>query len=161
MGKLAPRCRRVYHSCRGPRAVSDLIDSNEEPEEKLSTQMLTGSGPPPWSRAEGKSEVNLPQMPHLQGGMCMGVDYRNHPFAPGLPPGRYCPQMHTAERRKDTAQQGACVPIGDAFSFLGVGADADGLLFAAVDADARAADVKGRAAEGYGRAGRIRSRSWV
>jgi len=29
---------------------------------------------PPWSRVEGKSEVNLPQMPPLRGGICMGVD---------------------------------------------------------------------------------------
>ena len=29
---------------------------------------------PPWSRDEGKSEVNHPQMPPLRGGICMGVD---------------------------------------------------------------------------------------
>jgi hypothetical protein len=43
---------------------------------------------PPWSRVEGKSQVNLPQMPPLRGGSCMGVDQSNHPFAPRLPPGR-------------------------------------------------------------------------
>ena len=43
---------------------------------------------PPWSRVEGKSQVNLPHMPPLRGGICMGVDSINHPFAPGLPPGR-------------------------------------------------------------------------
>ena len=43
---------------------------------------------PPWSQVEGKSQVNLPQMPPLQGGICMGVDQRNHLFFPGLPPGR-------------------------------------------------------------------------
>ena len=30
-------------------------------------------GLPPCSRVEGKSQVNLPQMPPLQGGICMGV----------------------------------------------------------------------------------------
>ena len=29
---------------------------------------------PPWSRVEGNSYVNLPQMPPLRGGICMGVD---------------------------------------------------------------------------------------
>ena len=42
----------------------------------------------PWSRVEGKSQVNLPQMPPLRGGICMGVDYKNHLFVPGLPPRR-------------------------------------------------------------------------
>ena len=46
-------------------------------------------GTPPWSRVEGKSQVNLLQMPPLRGGIGMGVDERNHLFAPGLPPGRY------------------------------------------------------------------------
>ena len=35
----------------------------------------------------GKSQVNLPQMPPFGSGICMGDDSRNHPFAPGLPPG--------------------------------------------------------------------------
>ena len=35
----------------------------------------------------GKFEVNLPHMPPDFGGVCMGVDLRNHRFAPGLPPG--------------------------------------------------------------------------
>ena len=47
-----------------------------------------GQPKPPWSRVESKSRVNLPQMPPLRGGICMGVDKRNHPFAPGSPPGR-------------------------------------------------------------------------
>ena len=55
---------------------------------------------PPWSRVEGKSRVILPQMPPLRDGICMELDQRNHPFAPGLPPGRglarVCPQ--TARR---------------------------------------------------------------
>ena len=42
----------------------------------------------PWSRVQSKSYVNLPQTPPLRGGIRMGVDQRNHPFAPGLPPGR-------------------------------------------------------------------------
>jgi len=42
---------------------------------------------PPWSRVEGKSEVNLPQMLPPRGGICTGVDQRKLPFAPGLPPG--------------------------------------------------------------------------
>ena len=29
---------------------------------------------PPWSRVEGKSQVNLPQMPPFRGGICMEVD---------------------------------------------------------------------------------------
>ena len=40
---------------------------------------------PPWSRVQGKSKANLPQMPPLQGGICMEFDKRNHQFAPGLP----------------------------------------------------------------------------
>ena len=40
--------------------------------------MLDSDGPdavrdPPWSRVEGKSRVNLPQMPPLRGGVCMGA----------------------------------------------------------------------------------------
>ena len=46
---------------------------------------------PPWSRVEGNSQVNLPQMPPLPGGIRMGVDYINHPFASGLLPGRQPP----------------------------------------------------------------------
>ena len=55
------------------------------------------AGPSPYQRPatrprastlEGKCLVNLPQMPPLQGDICMGIDERNHPFAPGLPPGR-------------------------------------------------------------------------
>ena len=34
-------------------------------------------------------KVNLPQMPPLRGGICMGVDKRNHALAPGLP-GELC-----------------------------------------------------------------------
>ena len=45
-------------------------------------------GVPPWSRVEGKSQVNFPQMPPLRGGICMKVDLQKHPFAHGLPPGR-------------------------------------------------------------------------
>jgi len=41
---------------------------------------------PPWSRVEGKSQVNVPKM--RRGGICMGVDSRNHSFAPGASPGR-------------------------------------------------------------------------
>jgi len=41
---------------------------------------------PPCSRVEGKSQVNLPQMPPIRSGICMGVDQRNHLFALGLPP---------------------------------------------------------------------------
>ena len=54
------------------------------------TQLVGPNGlrQPPWSRVEGKSEVNLPQMPLLRCGICMGVDSRKHPCAPGLPPGR-------------------------------------------------------------------------
>ena len=33
-----------------------------------------GALPPPWSRFEGKPYVNLPQMPPLRGGICMGVN---------------------------------------------------------------------------------------
>ena len=33
--------------------------------------------------------MNHPQLPPDSGGICMGVDYRNHLFAPGLPPGRF------------------------------------------------------------------------
>ena len=43
---------------------------------------------PPWSRIEGNSQNDLPQMPSLRGGFFMGVDLRNHAFALGLPPGR-------------------------------------------------------------------------
>ena len=32
------------------------------------------SGSPPWSRVQGKSQVNLPQMPLLRADICMGVD---------------------------------------------------------------------------------------
>jgi len=49
---------------------------------------------PPWSRVEGKSEVNLPRIPPLRGTICMGVDSRNHRFAPGLPPGWHGPRYH-------------------------------------------------------------------
>ena len=42
--------------------------------------------PSPWMQPRGKSQVNLPQMPPDPGGICMGVDSRNHRFAPGLPP---------------------------------------------------------------------------
>jgi len=42
---------------------------------------------PPWSRVEGKSQVILPQMPPLRGGICVGVDQRDHPFALELPQG--------------------------------------------------------------------------
>ena len=48
----------------------------------------TSGAHPPWSRLEGKSEVNLPQMPPRRGGIRTGVDERNYPFAPGLPSGR-------------------------------------------------------------------------
>ena len=38
-------------------------------------RLATSRSPdPPWSRVEGKSQVNLPQMPPLRGGICMGVD---------------------------------------------------------------------------------------
>ena len=37
----------------------------------------------------GKSQVNLSQMPPPGGSIWMGVDSRNHLFAPGLSPG--CP----------------------------------------------------------------------
>jgi hypothetical protein len=43
------------------------------------------SAHPLWSRVEGKSQVNLPQMPLRRSGILMGVDLRNHTFAPGLP----------------------------------------------------------------------------
>ena len=43
---------------------------------------------PPSSRVEGTSQVNLPQMQPLRDGICMRDDHGNHPFAPGLPPGR-------------------------------------------------------------------------
>ena len=43
---------------------------------------------PPSSRVQGKSSVNLPQMPPFRGGMCMEVDSRKRPFAPELPPRR-------------------------------------------------------------------------
>jgi hypothetical protein len=65
---------------------TSLIDSGKE---ALQVLQLLDPSTPPWSRVGGKSEVNLPQMPPLRGGICMGVDYRNHPFAPGLPPGRF------------------------------------------------------------------------
>ena len=45
---------------------------------------VTTSSPPPWSRVEGKSYTNLPQMPPDSGGICMGVDLGNHRFAPEL-----------------------------------------------------------------------------
>jgi len=35
----------------------------------------------------GKSEVTLPQMLPPEGSISMGVDQRNHVFAPGLSPG--------------------------------------------------------------------------
>ena len=35
----------------------------------------------------GESRVNLPQMLPDSGGICTGVDVRNHRFAPGLPLG--------------------------------------------------------------------------
>ena len=45
----------------------------------------TRCAPPPWSRVEGKSQVNLPHMSPLRDGISVGADSRNHPFAPGLP----------------------------------------------------------------------------
>jgi len=33
----------------------------------------SGVSNPPWSRVEGKSQVNLPQMPPLRDSICMGV----------------------------------------------------------------------------------------
>ena len=45
------------------------------------------SYPPPWRQPGGRSLVNLPQMPPDSGGICMIIDLRHHPFAPGLPPG--------------------------------------------------------------------------
>ena len=42
---------------------------------------------PPRRQPRGKFQVNLPQMPPESGGVCMGVDLRNHRFALGLPPG--------------------------------------------------------------------------
>ena len=38
---------------------------------------------PPWSRVEGNSQHNLPPMPSLRGGIFMGLDQRNLPFALG------------------------------------------------------------------------------
>ena len=52
------------------------------------TALLMNALATPWSRVEGKFQVNLPQLPPLRGGICMGVDLKKHPFAPGLPPGR-------------------------------------------------------------------------
>ena len=45
---------------------------------------------PPWSRAEGKSQVKLPQMPPLRGGTFMRFGKKKHLLAPGLPLGRLC-----------------------------------------------------------------------
>ena len=35
-------------------------------------------------------KINLSQMPTDSGGICMEVDYLNHPSAPGIPPGWLC-----------------------------------------------------------------------
>ena len=43
------------------------------------------SAHPLWSRVEGKSQVNLPQIPLRRSEICMGADLRDHIFAPGLP----------------------------------------------------------------------------
>ena len=60
---------------------------------------------PPWRQPEGKSHVNLPQMPLPKGGICMGVDLR----------GLGCLQGHcrrhvsvgpSSWREKDTRRQG-------------------------------------------------------
>ena len=53
--------------------------------EELETLLyaLIEVAPPPWSQPRR----NLPQMPPDSAGICMGVDSRNHGFAPGLPPG--------------------------------------------------------------------------
>ena len=62
-----------------------------DPEEVLGRSLGPAAGrmrllaTPPWSRVEGKSQVNFPQMPPLRGGICMGVDSRKHPFTP-VPP---------------------------------------------------------------------------
>ena len=59
----------------------------------LGRELVTGE--PPWRQPRGKSYVNLPQIPPDSGGICMGVDSRNHRFAPGLPPGWWAPGPRT------------------------------------------------------------------
>ena len=54
------------------------------------TERVLEPGPshPSLSRVEGKSKVKITQMAPLRGGICIGVDKRNPPPAPGLPSGR-------------------------------------------------------------------------
>jgi len=37
---------------------------------------------PPWSPVKGKSLLNLPKVPPLQGGICIGVDRKNISICP-------------------------------------------------------------------------------
>ena len=41
------------------------------------SQRLVLASQPPWSRMEGKFQVDLPQIPLLRGGICTEVDFRN------------------------------------------------------------------------------------
>ena len=47
---------------------------------------LVGAVPPSGVEFRANLKSNLPRMPYFRGGFCTGVDLRNHPFAPELPP---------------------------------------------------------------------------
>jgi len=55
-------------------AKADKYLGGTDGEDEEATPPLLPSTFPPWIRVEGKSLVNIPQMPSLRGGICMGVD---------------------------------------------------------------------------------------
>ena len=109
----APAIHRVSSSLLGPvdpsfRALSGCFKLTVRRHKSKKKSLLRGGAPrmvalnhtgPPWRQPRGKSQVNPPQMLPLRGSICMGVDSRNHPFAPGLPPGRFA-KANTARRAR-------------------------------------------------------------
>ena len=80
------------------------------PHLSLTTMHALIRAAPPWSRVEGKSQVNLPQMPPPRDGMCVWSDLKkNHPFAPGLPPGRFHVALPPSSRQSDSNPVVNCV----------------------------------------------------
>ena len=75
------------------------------PEIYHDTDGAAGCVHPPQRQPSGKSWVNILQMPPDHGGICTGVDQRNHSFAPGMPPGRYLSVFRTDLEALDASEK--------------------------------------------------------